>query len=41
VSVTVQEIRTYAIRQLASIDDEAAQNGASRTVGSGSIVWSG
>jgi hypothetical protein len=41
VSITVQEVRTYAIRQLASIDDVASQNGASRVVGGGSVVFGG
>lgn len=41
VSITVQEIRTFTVRQFASIDDDAAQLGGARTTASGGVVWSG
>lgn len=40
-NITIQEIRTYAIRQIASIDDAAAQLGGARTTSAGGIVFSG
>jgi len=39
VSVTILEVRTFAIRQLASIDDAAAQLGGARATSSGGVIF--